>query len=34
MGQHMNGGVTPIDQFAVFPDFSVAVSHGHGRISE
>jgi len=29
MRQHMDGGIAPVDQVAVFPDLSVAVVHGH-----
>jgi len=27
--EHVQGSVAPVDQLAVFPDFAVAVSHGH-----
>ena len=30
MREHMQVGVTPVDELAVFPDFAVAVGHGHG----
>jgi hypothetical protein len=29
VSQDVNLGVAPLYQFAVFPDFPVAVSHGH-----
>jgi len=31
--EHVQSGIAPVDQLAVFPDFSVAVSHGHVRFS-
>ena len=30
----IDNGVAPIDQFAIFPNFSVAVGHGHLEVSK
>ena len=33
VGEHMQSGIAPVDHLAVFPNFSVAVSHRHVKFS-